>query len=183
MDKIKTAEAGHKLDLSSDEDLSIAIMNLISIEEHLFFTGNKTGKTKYFDLLNETREMRKELLKLIVKNPEGEIWCTSKHLLAASMRLFEVGTKAQTKGNKKEALGFFEKSYHLYNLFWGINLGLVGNKDLSPLPRPSEAEGEGGSKGDLEGLDPKELPLSYKKSDFLGKVSGIIGKILDCCRE
>ena len=172
MDKIKKAEAGNKLDLSSDEDLSIAIMNLISIEEHLFFTASKTGKTKYFDLLNETREMRKELLKLIVKNPEGEIWCTSKHLLAASMRLFEVGTKAQTKGDKKSALSFFEKSYNLYNLFWGINLGLVGNDKKSPL-----------SKGDLEGLDPKDLPLSYKKSDFLGKISGVIGKILDCCRE
>ncbi|MBP6989250.1 hypothetical protein KBB48_00565 [Candidatus Shapirobacteria bacterium] len=173
MDKIKTAEAGHKLDLSSDEDLSIAIMNLISIEEHLFFTGNKTGKTKYFDLLNETREMRKELLKLIVKDPEGEVWCTSKHLLAASMRLFEVGTKAQTKGDKKGAFDFFEKSYHLYNLFWGINLGLIKEAGLkSPL-----------SKGDLEGLNTKELPLDYKKSDFLGKVSGVIGKILDCCRE
>ena len=52
-----------KLDLSSDEDLSIAIMNLISIEEHLFFIGNKTEKTKHFDLLNEVRQMRKELLK------------------------------------------------------------------------------------------------------------------------
>lgn len=172
MDKIKKAEAGHKLDLSSDEDLSIAIMNLISIEEHLFFTANKTGKTKYFDLLNETREMRKELLKLIVKNPEGEVWCTSKHLLAASMRLFEVGTKAQTKGNKKEALAFFEKSYHLYNLFWGINLGLVANKEVEVSLTKTQ-----------KGLDPKELPLNYKKSDFLGKVSGIIGKILDCCRE
>ena len=100
MNKVKAAEAGNKLDLSSDEDLSIGIMNLISIEEHLFFTANKTGKIKYFNLLNEVREMRKELLKLIVKNPEGEIWCTSKHLLAASMRLFEVGTKAQTKGDK-----------------------------------------------------------------------------------
>ncbi|HOY61289.1 MAG TPA: hypothetical protein PK045_02170, partial [Candidatus Woesebacteria bacterium] len=172
MDKIKKAEAGNKLDLSSDEDLSIAIMNLISIEEHLFFTASKTGKTKYFDLLNETREMRKELLKLIVKNPEGEIWCTSKHLLAASMRLFEVGTKAQTKGDKKSALSFFEKSYHLYNLFWGINLGLIGNKDVGV----SLAETQ-------KGLNSKELPLSYQKSDFLGKVSGIIGKILDCCRE
>jgi len=169
MDKIKKAEAGNKLDLSSDEDLSIAIMNLISIEEHLFFTANKTGKTKYFDLLNETREMRKELLKLIVKNPEGEVWCTSKHLLAASMRLFEVGTKAQTKGDKKEALSFFEKSYHLYNLFWGINLGLVGNKDVGAQF--------------IEPKKNKDLPLSYKKSDLLGKVSGIIGKILDCCRE
>jgi len=29
MNKVKKAEKGHKLDLSSDEDLSIAIMNLI----------------------------------------------------------------------------------------------------------------------------------------------------------
>ena len=170
MDKIKTAEAGHKLDLSSDEDLSIAIMNLISIEEHLFFTGNKTGKTKYFDLLNETREMRKELLKLIVKDPEGEVWCTSKHLLAASMRLFEVGTKAQTKGDKQGALSFFEKSYNLYNLFWGINLGLV--KKVGATLADAQ-----------KGESIKETPLSYKKSDLLGKVSGVIGKILDCCRE
>jgi len=180
MAKIKTAEAGHQLDLSSDEDLSIAIMNLISIEEHLFFTGNKTGKTKYFDLLNEAREMRKELLKMIVKDPEGEVWCTSKHLLAASMRLFEVGTKAQTKGDQAQAHDFFKKSYNLYNLFWGINLGLIKNvgvtlagaqkeKSISSLPALSR---EGSGKG-----------LDLKKSDFLGKISGIIGKILDCCRE
>jgi hypothetical protein len=168
MDKIKAAEAGHQLDLSSDEDLSIAIMNLISIEEHLFFTGNKTGKTKYFDLLNETREMRKALLKMIVKDYEGEVWCTSKHLLAASMRLFEVGTKAQTKGDTKSAHEMFKRSYDLYNLFWAINLGMT----KSPL-----------SKGDLEGFDPKEKPINYKKSDFMGKISGVIGKILDCCRE
>lgn len=171
MAKIKTAEAGHQLDLSSDEDLSIAIMNLISIEEHLFFTGNKTGKTKYFTLLNQAREMRKELLKMIVKDPEGEVWCTSKHLLAASMRLFEVGTKAQTKGDQTKAHDFFKKSYDLYNLFWGINLGLVDDKQksISSLPALSR---EGSGKG-----------LDLKKSDFLGKISGIIGKIIDCCRE
>ncbi len=165
MDRIKKAEAGNQLDLSSDEDLSIAIMNLISIEEHLFFTGNKTGKIKYFNLLNEVREMRKELLKMIVKSPEGEVWCTSKHLLAASMRLFEVGTKAQTKGDNDQAYDLFKKSYDLYNLFWGINLGLVKNLEKKSVD------------------DSKEKSLNYQNSDFLGKVSGVIGKILDCCRE
>lgn len=42
MNKIKKLEKGEKLDLSSDEDLSVAIMNLISMEEHFFFTYNKT---------------------------------------------------------------------------------------------------------------------------------------------
>ncbi len=36
LEKVKELEKGEKLDLSSDEDLSIAIMNLISIEEHFF---------------------------------------------------------------------------------------------------------------------------------------------------
>ena len=166
MDKVKAAEKGHKLDLSSDEDLSIAIMNLISIEEHLFFTGNKTGKIKYFELLNEAREMRKSLLKMIIKDYEGEVWCTSKHLLAASERLFEVGTKAQTKGDTKLAYDMFKKSYDLYNLFWAINLGMIKGDKLKDAVS-----------------DSKETPLTYKKSDFLGKVSGVIGKILDCCRE
>src|SRR4030042_6749220 len=84
--KVNESKKG-KLDLSSDEDLSIAIMNLISIEEHFFFTGAKTGKPEYFDLLNQAREIRKDLLKRIIKDYEGEVWCISKHLLAASMRL------------------------------------------------------------------------------------------------
>lgn len=170
MDKVKSAESGHQLDLSSDEDLSIAIMNLISIEEHLFFTGNKTGKTRYFDLLNETREMRKELLKMIIKDYEGEVWCTSKHLLAASMRLFEVGTKAQTKGDHAKAYDLFKKSYDLYNLFWGINLNMVKSGDLKTI-KPDKEEGS------------KALPIAHTQDSVMGKLSGVIGKILDCCRE
>ena len=80
--KVNEGKQG-QLDLSSDEDLSIAIMNLISIEEHFFFTGAKTGKPEYYDLLNTAREMRKDLLKRIIKEYEGEVWCISKHLLSA----------------------------------------------------------------------------------------------------
>ena len=166
LDKVKTLEKGNLLDLSSGEDLSMAIMNLIAIEEHMFFNGNKTGKTKYFELLAQARKMRTSLLKEIIKDYEGEVWCTSKHLLAASMRLMEVGTKYQTKGDTKKAYDLFQKSYNLYNLFWGINLGL-------PLS----------SKGDLEGFNKKEEPIELKKTDFFGKINSVISKILDCCRE
>ena len=71
------------VDLSSGEDLSIGLMNLISIEEHLYFSAMKTGKEAYLDILLTVREMRKNLLKQIVKDPEGEVWCISKHLLAS----------------------------------------------------------------------------------------------------
>ncbi len=111
IEKVDQMKKQDKMDLSSDQDLSIALMNLISIEEHFFFTGVKTGKDSYYQLLNEVREIRKKLLKKIIKDYEGEVWCISKHLLAASMRLMEVGTKQLTLGNKDEAKDLFEKAY------------------------------------------------------------------------
>jgi len=170
LNKMKKLENGEKLDLSSDEDLSIAIMNLISIEEHLFFTAEKTSKTKYFDILKEVRAMRVELLKKIIKDYEGEVWCISKHLLAASMRLMEVGTKAQAKGEDVQAHDFFKKSWDLYNLFWAVNLK-EDNKGSSLVPT------ESGLRKD------KETPIQYLKNDFLGKLSKMISKMFDCCSE
>ena len=102
LDKVEAATAKHKIDLSSGEDLSIGVMNLISIEEHLFFTSQKTGKPQYLELLNEVRTMLTELLKEVIKDYEGEVWCISKHLLSATMRLIEVGTKELKKGDKKK---------------------------------------------------------------------------------
>jgi glutaredoxin len=122
LDKMKSAAKGNELDLSMGEDLSIGIMNLISIEEHLFFTANKTGKDHYYGILNQIREIRKELLKKIVVTYEGEAWCIGKHLLASSMRLMEVGTKALNKGDIAEAKSYFEKSYRLFRMFWEITL-------------------------------------------------------------
>jgi len=166
MDKVKKLEKGEKLDLSSGEDLSIGIMNLISIEEHLFFSGGKTGETKYYDLLNEVRKMRVELLREIIKDYNGEVWCISKHLLAASMRVMEVGTKALKNGDKEKARGLFKKSYDLYNLFWGLNLGVVSKGEVKQFGGPK-----------------KEEPIAHTEPGLLGKVSGLIGKVLDCCRE
>lgn len=166
LDKVKAAEKGQKLDLSSGEDLSIGIMNLISIEEHLFFSAGKTGQTKYYDLINEIRAMRVSLLKEIIKDYGGEEWCISKHLLAASMRLMEVGTKAQKKGDNAKAYDYFQKSYELYNLFWGINLGLVKNKDAKTIEMPQN-----------------EIPLPQPKPGIFASINSVVGKVLDCCRE
>lgn len=163
--KVSQLKKENKLDLSSDEDLSIAIMNLVSIEEHFFFTAEKTGNSKSLEMLSSVREMRKELLAKIVKNPEGEQWCISKHLLAASMRLMEVGTKALGRGNKKEAQDFFDKAYSLYSLFWGINMGAISTKDVSKI-------------------DDKALNVhDQKKTGLLGKLGDIVRKAIDCCIE
>jgi len=42
--KVEELKKGKSFDLSLEEDLSIAVMNLISLEEHFFFTSQKTGK-------------------------------------------------------------------------------------------------------------------------------------------
>ncbi|MBN1324710.1 MAG: hypothetical protein JW974_00610 [Alphaproteobacteria bacterium] len=125
IEKVDAAKKANPLDLSSDQDLTIALMNLISLEEHFFFSGAKTEKTGFYDLINTVREMRKELMQNIVKNDNGEVWCISKHLLAASMRVMEVGTKAIGAGKKEDAYSLFNKAYDLYSLFWGLNMELI----------------------------------------------------------
>lgn len=163
--KVDDAKKSNPLDLSADQDLSIAIMNLVSIEEHFMFTQQKTGNDKYLDLLKEVREMRKDLLKKIVKEYEGEVWCISKHLLAASMRLMEVGTKMLGQGKKKEAKDLFEKAYDLYSLFWGVNMKLVDTKNIT-------------------NIDEKALSnTDTEKKGFMGKLSGLVKKAIDCCIE
>lgn len=165
--QVEKIKIDKNIDLSSGEDLSIGIMNLISIEEHLFFTLQKTKDKKYLDLLNEIRLMRTDLMRNIVKDPAGEVWCISKHLLASSMRVMEVGTKELKKGNKKEAGSLFEKSYKLYSLFWALNLS--DNKNIK-----------------LSGKDIKFIDEKGKEkgsTSVFSKLGDVVNKALDCCRE
>jgi len=170
VDRIKETE---KIDLSSKEDLAIGIMNLISIEEHLYFSYKKTNDENFLTLLNEIREMRKNLLEKIVKNPKGEVWCISKHLLAGSMRLMEVGTKKLSENKKDEAKEFFEKAYQLWNIFWGLNLNLIGVKDIDNSEMTSSK------------IMSIQNDNSGKKEEvsLFGKLGIAIQKILNCCKE
>ena len=165
VEKVDESKKINKLDLSSDQDLSLAIMNLVSIEEHFFFTGAKLGKPEYYDLIKDVREMRKDLLKKIIKEYEGEVWCISKHLLSASMRLMEVGTKQLGLGKKEEAYELFEKAYNLYSLFWGLNLKVIDTGEIKKI--------------DDQALDNKD----QEKKGFMGKLGGLVKKVIDCCIE
>lgn len=154
------------LDLSSGEDLSIALMNLISLEEHFLFSYMKTLDTKYLNFLEQIRELRKKLLKHIVKKDnDSENWCISKHLLATAIRLSEVGTKFLHEGKKKEAEELFIESFNVYSMFWVIN-GAVKQNTLiqNSHNKPSE----------------KEINIKETKQS---KISQLIKKILDCCKE
>ena len=180
---VERVDASKKLnpkDLSSDQDLTIAIMNLISIEEHLIFSGAKTEKNSFFDMVRDIREMRKNLMLKIIPAYEGEVWCISKHLLAASMRLMEVGTKQQSMNNNEEAYKLFNQAYDLYCLFWGLNMNLINTKDVEWIKDT--------------GNDVKKLSAELKTDKAVAdvpaepktgfqKMKAFIRKAVNCCIE
>ena len=186
MEKIDSAKKVNPKDLSSDQDLTIGIMNLISIEEHLMFSGAKTGKTSYYDLIEQVREIRKQLMQKVIPEYEGEVWCISKHLLSASMRLMEVGTKQQSLGHKQEAYGLFDRSYELYCLFWGLNMKLLNLEDVkwvedsfADVKKLTEELSAAETKAAAEAPDIYDYyDKWYKKylQEYLGRGRGVAGR-------
>jgi hypothetical protein len=156
--KINEMKTSGAYDLSTEEDLSIAIMNLISLEEHFFFTGNKTGKDEYFAMVDEVRQVRKELLAKMMPQNEGETWCISKHLLSTTMRMMEVGTKLQGEGKTTEAKDYFQKAYKIYSLFWAVRFKFINTNEVQKTP---------------ENKDEKNA-WSYED---------LVTKLVDCCKE
>ncbi|MFA4907775.1 MAG: hypothetical protein WC602_05885 [archaeon] len=158
-------------DLSKDADLSIALMNIISIEEHLEFSFSKTQDEKYLSMLESVRGIRKELLKKLVSDPAAEEWCISKHLLAASMRLYEVGTKELDAQRKEEAANLFNLGYELYSMFFALNAKTPARENFAQekilLPGEIASKGIAGS----------------KNRGFSQRAREIVKKIVDCCRE
>ena len=96
----------------------------------------------------------------------SERWCISKHLLAASMRLMEVGTKAQGQDKKEEAKDLFKKAFDLYSLFWGLNLKMI-------------------SLGDAKKIDDNQISKddNDKKTGIMAKLGKAVKYVIDCCKE
>jgi hypothetical protein len=185
VERIDSSKKLNPKDLSSDQDLTIAVMNLISIEEHLVFSGAKTGKNSYYDLVEGVREIRKNLMQKLVPDYEGEVWCISKHLLSSSMRLTEVGTKQQSMGRKEEAYALFNQAYDLYCLFWGLNMKMVDVSDLKWI----EDNLEDVKKLSAKPNDASPAPLRKETAEVsagggaFAKMKAFVKKAVDCCIE
>ena len=189
VEKIDATKKVNPKDLSSDQDLTIAIMNLISIEEHLMFSGAKTGKSSYYDLIEQVRETRKQLMQKVIPEYEGEVWCISKHLLSASMRLMEVGTKQQSLGHKEEAYKLFNQSYELYCLFWGLNMKLLDMEDVKWIEDSFDDVKkltQGLSESTVTVQDAKEVSApsaAAADGSAFSKIKSFVRKAVDCCIE
>ena len=154
--KVEGLKTSGTVDLSTEEDLSIAIMNLISLEEHFYFSAEKTKKDEYINLLMEVREVRKKLLARMMPVNEGESWCISKHLLGATMRMIEVGVKNRADKKDKEAKEIFDQAYRIYSLFWALRLKII---------------------------DPKNIKSALAEKDKNWSTEDIINKLVNCCDE
>ena len=91
----------------------------------------------------------------LIPRHEGETWCISKHLLASTMRLMEVGSKLNATGKKDEAKKLFESAHKVFSLFWALRLKLIN----------------------VAGL--KKVAASEKP----WTLQGIMNKLVDCCDE
>lgn len=183
VEKIDSAKKINHKDLSSDQDLTIAIMNLISIEEHLVFSGAKTGKNSFYDLIQNIREMRKNLMQKVIPSYEGEVWCISKHLLASSMRLMEVGTKQQSLGHKEEAYKLFNQAYELYCLFWGLNMNMLNVNDVKWIEDKTEDVQKISQKSEEKASKTEIESKQQESAGTLAKMKAFVRKAVDCCIE
>jgi hypothetical protein len=152
--KIDEVKEKSGLDISAWEDLSIGLMNLVSLEEHCFFSYIKTQDDKFLKMLEQVRELRKKLLALIVKkDDDSEKWCMSKHFLASSMRLYEVGNRLLHEGKEKEAKEMYKDAAELYGSFWVLNIDAKGKIEVN------------------------------EKSEEAKGIFGSVKKLLECCME
>ena len=152
------------------------------------FSGAKTGKNSYYDLIKDVRETRKNLLQKIIPSYEGEVWCISKHLLATSMRLMEVGTKQQSLGNTEEAYKLFNSAYDMYCLFWGLNMGMMETKDLKWIePDVQELKKITAKANDAMATavvgEPVAAVAAEEPVGALAKMKSIVRKAVNCCIE
>lgn len=185
VEQMDNAKKLNPKDLSSDQDLTIAIMNLISIEEHLVFSGAKTGKASFYDLIKDIRELRKNLMLKVIPQYEGEVWCISKHLLASSMRLMEVGTKQQSLKNDEQAYQLFNQAYDLYCLFWGLNMNMLNVEDVKWVEDNIDSIkkiSDQASKIVAE-TETADVSVAAGKSGAWGKMKAFVRKAVDCCIE
>lgn len=105
------------LDLSSDQDLTIGLMNLLYIEDYISNSDS--------DLLRMVSEIRQKLMDKIVKKSDKNREISEK-LLLESMQLINAGNKA----SGAVAYQNYDNAYEKYSLFWGVNMGLINKKDI-----------------------------------------------------
>ena len=95
----------NSLDLSSDQDLTIALMNLVAIEE--IAPNGQIGQM--------VGEMRERLMARMTQ--DAEIMVRGYELLAQAVRAMDDAERAQQDGDNVTAYKLYDASYEAYVLY------------------------------------------------------------------
>ena len=95
----------NSLDLSSDQDLTIALMNLVAIEE--IAPNGQIGQM--------VSEMRERLMARMTQ--DAEIMVRGYELLAQAVRAMDDAARAQQDGDNVMAYKLYDASYEAYVLY------------------------------------------------------------------
>lgn len=117
IEKADNAKKTNVLDLSSDQDLTIGLMNLLFIEDYI---SNPES-----NLSQMIAGVREKLMNRIVKKSDKNRQILET-LLLESMQLIDAGDKQ----SGVSAYQKYDDAYEKYSLFWGINMGLIDKKDI-----------------------------------------------------
>lgn len=122
------AKKANELDLSSDQDLTIALMNLISIERYI----ENDAEHDFSQLKSMVNDLRVALMNKIVKKSDKnfDMLCD---LLGRSAVMMNDGFVALENQNKVRAYELFDVAFGAYSMFWGVCMGLVDATDVENI--------------------------------------------------
>ena len=119
-DMVAGADAAKKVnprDLSSDQDLTIGLMNMIAIE-------NIAPNSQIADMVHD---MRAQLMsRVVLDNAKMD---ASQQMLGRAISLMNDGMHAFP--DNKKAYEYFDAAYEAYAMFWGLNMGFIELQDIS----------------------------------------------------
>lgn len=116
VEQIDNAKKVNPLDLSADQDLTIALMNMVAIEKY----------SNYPKLVQMVRDIRTDLMRPMLEGVQydGDVWSMSENLLCEMAEQMDRGNHALESGKTQEAYSAYDSAYQAWVIFMGILCGV-----------------------------------------------------------
>ena len=112
VEKLDAVKKVNPKDLSSDQDLTIALMNMIAVEKY----------SGYPKLVQMVRDIRMDLMRPMLESVQydGDIWPMSEKLLGILAAQMDYGNHALESEKTQEAYSAYDSAYQAWVIFMGI---------------------------------------------------------------
>lgn len=108
---------GDKKDVGFIDDAIFYLQNMIAAETHALESYVSTKDEKWIDIAKKLRRNRSKRMYRLIPENQGELYCLSKHLLACSMALKELGNRYTEDDEEELAKECFKESTLYESLF------------------------------------------------------------------